>query len=1169
MGNFKRTNMKSIYLSIGLLFVTIFSFSQEIPVIKAEDSNLGLKELSIKVEVVGNIATTTYDMLFYNTHDRILEGELSFPLGENQNVTRFALDLNGTLREAVVVEKELGRVAYESTIRQKIDPALLEQTKGNNYKARIYPIPAKGTKRVVLSYQQELINKEEAHFYHLPLNFEDELARFKLDFVVFEQTIIPIIKTDSNEKLTFDKWDHNYKFTINRNNYIANKGIDIQIPIRVEDQKLITNKDTFYFYTNITPSTKLKVKPTKIMLLWDVSLSMKNRDITKELAVLENYLKYLSTVEITVKKFSNEFIEEKKFSIKQGKSEQVQGYLKNSIYDGATSYKDIFSMGNKYNECLLFTDGMDNLGVFNTIKKTPIYIVNSIVTSNHNVLKNVGIQSGGNYINLNTLSNKQANDLLINETFRFLGVHQKSKNKIEIYPNSITNITSDFSISGKNFENNDTVELLFGYANKVTKRLTIYLQKATHKNELINKIWAQKKLASLVINKEENRMQIIGLSKEHQLISPYTSLIVLDRVEDYVRYRIEPPKELQVAYKRLLKAQEDEDEFLDAQEITAELLKEYEDINDWWNTKFKKKKPKKEKRKKKPVAVRTPESQPVVTTPEPQPDVSNTTITSDTTNTNTVTITSQVINPNLRIVSGIVSDEMGPIVDISVVIKGTAKGTTTDFDGKFTVNANTGDVLKFSHISYSDKEITVGESNTVNVMLEESGNTLEEVVIMANAPLRVREISYSSVSNVRSESVTTDIVTSLAGKVAGLNIEPDRGQPGSSSKIQIRGLNTMITNKPLYIIDGVLYEKNIDLETTEIAEISILKGNNATAIYGARASNGVIIITTKKGLQNKGEQITAFNTMVDGKLAMKGWDPNTSYIEKINAGKTLEERYAIYLKIRENYKKQPTFYIDVSDYFMKENQAIAIRILSNIAEIDINNYELLRAIAYKFEAIGKYEQALYLYKELLKIRPEDIQSYRDLALCYQAVGKYQKALDLFYKIVNGSLVLKDEERRFEGIEAVAYVEMNHLISKFKKTLDLSKIDKKLIKPITTDVRVVIDWNHNDTDIDLWVFDPNNEKCYYSHTKTEIGGIISEDMTEGFGPEEFMLKKAIKGQYRIKAKYYNDNVQKISGPTILKVTVFRNYGKRNETKKVTVFKLDKESEEVIEIGRLKV
>ncbi len=113
-----------------------------------------------------------------------------------------------------------------------------------------------------------------------------------------------------------------------------------------------------------------------------------------------------------------------------------------------------------------------------------------------------------------------------------------------------------------------------------------------------------------------------------------------------------------------------------------------------------------------------------------------------------------------------------------------------------------------------------------------------------------------------------------------------------------------------------------------------------------------------------------------------------------------------------------------------------------------------------------------------------------------------------------------------------------------------------------DVRVVIDWNHNDTDIDLHIIDPNFEECSYKNVKTQIGGELSKDMTQGFGPEEFTIRNAKDGAYFVKVNYYGDRYQKIENPTFMKVTVFRNFGKPNETKEIKVVRLSKSKDNQI-------
>ena len=149
------------------------------PIMKVSNLNnitenpMRLDILMIDIKVIGQIAVTTLDMTYYNSNSRIMEGEFNFPLGEGQTISRFALDINGTLREGVVVEKEQGRKTFEAVVRKGIDPGLLEMTKGNNFRMRVYPLPAKGTRRIVLAFEQELTDKGENDLYLLPLKIDE------------------------------------------------------------------------------------------------------------------------------------------------------------------------------------------------------------------------------------------------------------------------------------------------------------------------------------------------------------------------------------------------------------------------------------------------------------------------------------------------------------------------------------------------------------------------------------------------------------------------------------------------------------------------------------------------------------------------------------------------------------------------------------------------------------------------------------------------------------------------------------------------------------------------------------------------------------------------------------------------------------------------------------
>ena len=137
-----------------------------------------LKKLDVKAEVLGRSAHTRVEMTFYNPNERVLEGELQFPLLDGQTVSGFALDIGGELRAAVPVEKDKGQEVFEDVIRARVDPALLEKTEGNNYKVRVYPLPARGERRIAVEYDEVLPESRSFYLaYRLPLQFAETVEQ--------------------------------------------------------------------------------------------------------------------------------------------------------------------------------------------------------------------------------------------------------------------------------------------------------------------------------------------------------------------------------------------------------------------------------------------------------------------------------------------------------------------------------------------------------------------------------------------------------------------------------------------------------------------------------------------------------------------------------------------------------------------------------------------------------------------------------------------------------------------------------------------------------------------------------------------------------------------------------------------------------------------------------
>ena len=211
-------------------------------------------------------------------------------------------------------------------------------------------------------------------------------------------------------------------------------------------------------------------------------------------------------------------------------------------------------------------------------------------------------------------------------------------------------------------------------------------------------------------------------------------------------------------------------------------------------------------------------------------------------------------------VKGVVIDQIGPVVGATVMEAGTSNGVSTDLDGNFILKVSSKDaVIEVSCIGYTTQTFTASQM-PATVTLEEDTKLLEESVVIGYGTVKKSDMT-GSVTSIRAESVNRGAVTSpsalLLGKVSGLNITPANGQPGASSTIRIRGAASLTaSNDPLIVIDGVPVTKEggagmgdplATINPNDIESYSVLKDASATAIYGSRASNGVIIITTKKG----------------------------------------------------------------------------------------------------------------------------------------------------------------------------------------------------------------------------------------------------------------------------------------------------------------------------------
>lgn len=209
-------------------------------------------------------------------------------------------------------------------------------------------------------------------------------------------------------------------------------------------------------------------------------------------------------------------------------------------------------------------------------------------------------------------------------------------------------------------------------------------------------------------------------------------------------------------------------------------------------------------------------------------------------------------------VTGKVTDSKGnPVSGVSVIVKGTSTGANTNAEGRYTIRVSGNNaVLEFSSVGYVQKEETVGTKKTVDVVLFEATTDLNDVIVIGYGTQKKRDVT-GAITSISAKQIeerqAVNIADALQGQAAGLLVINNSGEPGAESSVTIRGGSTFSSagNEPLYVIDGVVGANGNNINPNDIQSIEILKDAASSAIYGSRAANGVIIITTKKGVEGK------------------------------------------------------------------------------------------------------------------------------------------------------------------------------------------------------------------------------------------------------------------------------------------------------------------------------
>lgn len=313
-------------------------------------------------------------------------------------------------------------------------------------------------------------------------------------------------------------------------------------------------------------------------------------------------------------------------------------------------------------------------------------------------------------------------------------------------------------------------------------------------------------------------------------------------------------------------------------------------------------------------------------------------------------------------------------------------------------------------------------------------------------------------------------------------------------------------------------------------------------------------------------------------VTLKPWDPQTPYLKALDSAPT-GENYQVYLKQRETYAEAPAFYLDCAGWFFTHHgdAELAERIITNLAEFKLEDPALWRTMGWRLREAGRYHLAIHCFRKVLHLRNEEGQSRRDLALVLAEAAKataragnlaaarpqLEEAMHLLTEVVFTDSARRSSRRGNDlQVAIIALEELNGLISwcnaqawPNNEPPKIPVFDAAYRRDLPVKLRIVMSWDADNTDIDIHVLEPNGEEAYYGNRRTASGGFVSEDVTTGYGPEEYLKKDLEAGVYKVLTHYFASRQTELTGATTVTVTVYTDWGTASEQQQTLTLRLD--------------
>ena len=504
------------------------------------DQPMQIKKLSMSVKADCFTAVTFIEMEFFNHRQQEIEGLFRFSLQPGQVITAFQLDLNGKFRDGSIEEKWKATNAYNTIVGKRIDPALITQEYKDHYRLNIYPVPARSSRRITMTIHEQLVKQNGRLSYKFDFNRQDTAQEFELRIKTSgcnpAHTENGMIQ---HQAFVFD-FDGMQVLDRKLKKQSLNQPISFSLEAASNLYCVQQQESKTFFAARVTHSVPevLTINPKKLLVYWDASGSALKRNLAREISFLKQYMQRHQTEILTLIPFGERAADPRTFYPQ--KNRDWMDLIYKLSYDGVTRM-DQLHLGNKdHDAVMVFSDGFLSYGAaMPEAAYKPLYTVSTSLHRDTVFLKNLPGNSGGRYIDLSRFTVPEAiaqSSLTYN---KLLDVQSSTGGAVYEF----SQLHNEWLLYGE-LQKDDTLTFIYGNRQMEHTRKQVLLRKNGG-----CRAWGVNRLGMLqhLPNKNSNWQDLLEFGLLEKIVTQNTAYIVLERIEDYIKYQITPPKELEAA----------------------------------------------------------------------------------------------------------------------------------------------------------------------------------------------------------------------------------------------------------------------------------------------------------------------------------------------------------------------------------------------------------------------------------------------------------------------------------------------------------------------------------------------------------------------------------------------------------------------------------------------